>query len=117
MLLGPERTKTLKMEIAATLLEANFSAATITRKNNSAGRKWSEARDGFTFRTIEGENWSDGSMTLARIQIRRWAKTDIWNDVRQLNAEAYKACLDAAGFITEVKGKDLYILGKEGVEA
>lgn len=117
MLLGPERVKTLKMEISATLLEAGFSPATITRKNNTAGRKWTEFRDGFTYRTVEGENWSDGAATLARVQIRRWAKTDIWNHVRQLKADAYKASLDAAGFITEVKGKDLFVLGKEGAGA
>jgi len=113
MLVGPERIKTLKLEISTTLLQAGFSPATITKKNNTAGRKWSEARNGFTYREIEGENWADGSMTLARIRIRRWAKTDVWSDVRQLNPNAYKACLDAAGFITEVKGKDLFVLGKE----
>ena len=113
MLLSAEATKTLKAEVGATLIEAGFSVATITRKNNTAGRRWSEARDGFTFLLIEGTVWHDGSTTPSKLRIRRWANTDTWNDPRQLNSDAYKACLEAAGFTTEVKGKDLFVLGKE----
>jgi hypothetical protein len=118
MLLTADETKTLKSQVAATLLEAKFAAATIYKKNNSAGRRWSEAYGGFTYALIEGTIWHDGSITQSKLRIRRWAEGQAFgSNPRQLSPEAYKASLEAAGFITEVKGKDLYVLRKERVEA
>jgi hypothetical protein len=118
MILTAEETKTLKSQVATTLLEAGFAAATIYKKNNTAGRRWSEAYGGFTYALIEGTIWHDGSITPSKLRIRRWAEGQAFgSNPRQLSPEAYKASLEAAGFITEVKGKDLYVLGKERVEA
>ena len=118
MLLTTEDTKTLKAEVAARLRWAGFTSATISNMNNTAGRRWQNCHGGFTFEVIEGTIWHDGSITQSKLRIRRWAKSDNpFINSRQLSSVDYKACLDAAGFITEVKGKDLFVLGKEGVEA
>jgi hypothetical protein len=118
MLLSPEATKSLKVQVATTLVQAGFSIARISKMNNTAGRRWENCHGGFTFRTIEGTVWHDGSITQSKIRIRRWAESEnAFANSRQLSPDAYKACLDSAGFITEVKGKDLFVLGNERVGA
>lgn len=114
MLLTAEETKTLKAEVSATLLEAGFTSARIVKKNSTAGRQWQNYYGGFTFVVIEGSIWHDGSITQSKLRIRRWADSaNNWTNSRQLSSEAYKSALEAAGFTIEVKGKDLFVLGKE----
>ena len=118
MLLTAEETKNLKAQVSATLLEAGFEIAKVHNLNSSHGRKWQSAQGGFTFRTIEGILFHDGTSKPTTIRIRRWAKgANEFAPSRQLDATVYHNALVAAGFITEVKGKDLFVLGKERVEA
>lgn len=116
--INAEETETLKIQICKTLLQAGFNYATITKMNNTAGRKWHNYHGGFTVLLIEETVWYDGSITPSKLRIRRWAKSpNTFTNSRQMSSDVYKSHLEAAGFITEVKGKDLFVLlngGKHG---
>jgi hypothetical protein len=117
MLVTPEATKSLKVQVATTLLQAGFTMAKISKMNNTAGRRWENYHGGFTFLLIKEIIWHDGSITPSKLRVRRWAESENpFTNSRQLNLNDYKVCLEAAGFITEVKGKDLFVLGKESIE-
>jgi hypothetical protein len=113
MLLTAEQTKTLKSQVATTLLEAGFEIAKVYNLNSSHGRQWQNYQGGFTTRTIEGILFHDGTSKPTTIRIRRWAKgANQFSPSRQLDPTVYQTALEAAGFITEVKGKDLFVLGR-----
>lgn len=118
MLLTQDEAKTLKVEVATTLVGAGFKLATISKMNNTAGRKWHNYHGGFTVYLIQGTVWHDGSITPDKLRIRRWAESaNTFANSRQLSSDVYKLALEQAGFITEVKGKDLFVVVKDKVEA
>jgi hypothetical protein len=114
MLLTAEETKSLKAQVSATLLKAGFESAKVYNLNSSHGRQWQSAQGGFTVRTIEGILFHDGTSKPTTLRIRRWAKgSNQFSPSRQLHPTVYQTALEAAGFTIELKGKDIFVLGKE----
>lgn len=101
-----EAKNILVRELHSILVEAGARNATKTRINYTSSRPDRiSIHGGITYK------W-DADYTVLRVI--RWAQGDSFAPNRKINAGIYQEALTAAGFVTEMKGPVLAILGKVG---